>query len=69
MRVHLSDDNLRQELMEELNAADCVTLPVGPGACEVLHPFALDAEEAWLEVRFFVRAWRRRYPGVSVEIR
>ena len=66
MRVHLSDPACRDRLVEQLAASGCVPAPVGETTVDVIHPEARDADEARLELVFFLRAWQAANPDVEL---
>ena len=61
MQVRVSDQTLLPELVESLLRNDCVAHAVGPDSCAVVHVRARDAQEAWVEVGFYLRAWELRH--------
>jgi hypothetical protein len=66
MTVHLSDPVSRDRLVEHLAESGCIPSPVGETTLEVVHPEAHDADEARLELVFFLRAWQRANPEVEL---
>jgi hypothetical protein len=65
MRVHVSDPRVVPDLVASLLRGACVAIRIDRNICEVLHPQATDESEAETELRFFLRAWQRRYYGVE----
>jgi hypothetical protein len=65
MRVRLTKPALLGELVALLLQNGCVAQAVGDDSCVVVHVHAGDADEAWREVAFFVRAWRTRHPELG----
>ena len=66
MRVHVSDPSFLAALVEDLLRGGCVPSRVDYETVDVIHPDAVDAREAQTELRFFLRAWQSRHPGVLV---
>lgn len=58
----------RPDLEVALHAGDCVLSEIDEESLEVIHPYALDHDEARVEIQFFLRAWQMRHPDVSVEL-
>jgi hypothetical protein len=67
MRVHISDPRCLATLIDDLVRGGCVPAKVDE-TVEVVHPAASDADEAWTELRFFLRAWQSRHPQVVVKM-
>jgi hypothetical protein len=65
MRVRITESALLPDLVDLLLRNGCVALAVGDGSCLVVHVYAGDAEEAWRELAFFVRAWRSQHPDLG----
>lgn len=66
MRLVVSDADVVPDLVDALNAADCIAARTGPKTVEVFAPWLLeggDAEHAATELVFFVRAWASDHPG------
>jgi len=55
-------------LITELASTVCLAEPVAPSAWRVVQPVPSDAEQARLELGFFLRGWQHRHPGVEVTI-
>lgn len=68
MRVHVSDSGCLGTLIDDLLRGGCVPAKVDDETVEVVHPAASDADEAWTELRFFLRAWQSRHPQVVVKM-
>jgi hypothetical protein len=68
MRIRISDSAYLDELADDLLHGDCVATPVAVDALDVVHPYASDRREALTELRFFVRAWQARRPGVHIQV-
>lgn len=68
MRVHISDSRCLGTLIDDLARGGCVPAKVDDETVEVVHPAASDADEAWTELRFFLRAWQSRHPQVVVKM-
>ena len=68
MRIRISDSSYRDELAADLLRGDCVATPVAGDALDVVHPTAHDRREALTELRFFVRAWQARRPGLHIQV-
>ena len=60
---------LLPEFAERLAAYGCVVRAIGDRVCHVVHTDAIDADEEWNELRFFVRAWQASNGGVKVTLR
>lgn len=65
MRVRITEPALLPGLIDLLLQSGCVAHAVGDDSCVVVHVHARDAEEAWRELAFFVRAWRTRHPDLA----
>ena len=65
MRVRLTEPALLAELVALLLQNGCVAQAIGDDSCIVVHVDAGDADEAWREVSFFVRAWRTQHPELD----
>lgn len=68
MRVHVSDPRCLGTLIDDLARGGCVPAKVDDETVEVVHPAASDADEAWTEMRFFLRAWESRHPQVVLKL-
>ena len=68
MRVRLTEPNLLADLVDALSRSGCVARLVGDDSCVVVHVHARDADEAWREVAFFVRAWRTQHPELGAAL-
>jgi hypothetical protein len=68
MRVHLSDPRCLGTLIDDLVRSGCVPAKVDDETVEVVHPAASDADEAWAEMRFFLRAWQSTHPQVVLKL-
>jgi hypothetical protein len=66
--VQITHPGLLGDLIAGLERGGCVADAVAPAACRVDQPVVASAEEARLELAFFVRAWQGRHPGVGAEI-
>jgi hypothetical protein len=64
MHVRITESALLPDLVDLLLRNGCLVHVVGADSCVVAHVQAGDAEEAWRELRFFVRAWRTQHPGL-----
>ncbi len=65
VRIHISDPLVAQELADALAAAECTAEWTARNTLHVDISWADgDTEQARLELRFFVRAWQARRPGV-----
>jgi hypothetical protein len=65
MRVRLTEPTLLAELIALFLRNGCVAQAVGDDSCFVVHVHARNADEAWREVVFFVRAWRAQHPDLG----
>jgi hypothetical protein len=68
VRVEITDEGLLTNLMTAFRRCGCRVDRTAADACRVTHPFATSADEALLEVAFFVRAWQLGYPHVGTTI-
>jgi hypothetical protein len=66
MTIRISDRQLLGQLMEALQRAGCAAARVGDDRCRV-SPVATDESQAYLELRFFARAWALGH-GADVHI-
>jgi hypothetical protein len=64
MRVRLTEPTLLADLVALFLRNGCVA-HVEEDSCVVVHVDARDAEEAWREVAFFVRAWHTQHPELG----
>ena len=67
--VEIDTPYLLAQLRAELEDYGCSTEAVGSHGCLVFHHEAADAEEAFFELCFFVRAWARSHGDVAVRLR
>jgi hypothetical protein len=65
MHVRLTEPTLLADLVTLFLRNGCVAHAVGDDSCVVVHVQARDAEEAWREVAFFVRAWHMQHPDLA----
>jgi hypothetical protein len=68
MRIRLSDSAYLDELATDLLRGDCDATPVATDTLDVVHRHARDRSEALTELRFFVRAWQSRRPGLRIDV-
>jgi hypothetical protein len=68
MRVKLSDPTRLEELRSALRNSGVASVPVAEDTLIVLHPFALDEEEARVEITFFIKAWLAKRPDLDVDL-
>lgn len=68
VRVYVNDPSRLEELRASLLEARCISVPVADDALDVAHPSALDAREALIELRFFLKAWQDARPGARIEL-
>ena len=66
MTIRISDRRLLGPLMEALQHAGCAAARVGDDRCRVSAATA-DESQAYLELRFFARAWALGH-GANVQI-
>jgi hypothetical protein len=66
MYIRLKDPELLGRLIESLLAARCSAVPLDDRTCRVELPDAVDAQQATVEMRFFVRAWQQRHGDADV---
>jgi hypothetical protein len=68
MTVEITDSDLLTDLMNAFARSGCIANRATGRACRVIHPLASNAEEALLEVAFFIRAWQLRHPDVGAKL-
>lgn len=68
LAVRISEPALLDELVAELIRNGCVAHAFGADSCRVVHMHAQDADEARVELGFFVRAWRLAHPSVTARL-
>ena len=66
--IEIDPPDLLPHLLERLEAGGCSAEMINGRVCRVVHNDALDADEAFNEVRFFVRAWAGGQNGVTVSL-
>jgi hypothetical protein len=66
--VKVTQAVLLPELMTGLADCGCLAESVTPSACRVVQPDASSAENARVELDFFLRAWELRHPGVQTAV-
>ena len=67
LRVRLSHPAFIADLIDSLSRGDCLPSQLTDDTCLVWHPYARDDQEARIELRFFLKAWQARHPGVAVD--
>ena len=67
--IEIDAPELLPQLVERLEAGGCSAQRISPRACRVVHLEAVDADEAFCELRFFAHAWAARHGGVAVSLR
>lgn len=65
LEVRLNEPAQLPDLVDSLLRNNCIAHSVTDDSCVVIHVHASDAEEAWRELTFFVRAWQLGRPGVA----
>ena len=68
MEVELSRPELLASLIAAFRVGGCSCTALRRDRVTVSHHGALDPEEAWLEVTFFLRAWQREHEPVGVGV-
>jgi hypothetical protein len=68
LTVEITRAVLLPDLIDALRRSGCLAERAASSACRVVHVHASSAEEARIEVAFFLRAWELRHPGVAVTI-
>jgi hypothetical protein len=68
VRVRVSNSDCVDSLALRLRLAGCTAERKSADTLEVVHAEALDAEEAQLELEFFLRTWQLDYPDVRTEL-
>jgi hypothetical protein len=71
MRLTVSNSTAIPSLLAALQDGGCVAAHVGPNSLETLFPWLAsveDAEQAVIEVAFFLRTWEAEHPGVKVHV-
>jgi hypothetical protein len=66
MTIRISDRRLLGPLMEALRVAGCRAAAIADDRCHVSAD-GQDRSQAYLELRFFARAWAQRH-GAEVQI-
>ena len=67
VKIQLSHPDLAPDLVDALNATDCLATRIAADTVEVHVPWLsnrADAGQAATELRFFVRVWGVAHPGV-----
>lgn len=67
MTIRLSDHRLLAPLMNALREAGCDVAPVARDRCRVAAAGDEDLDQAYVELRFFARAWAGKR-GAAVEV-
>jgi hypothetical protein len=67
--IEIDAPHLLARLRAELETGGCHTEPFGSRGCRVVQEQAVDAEEAYQDLGFFIRAWARSHGGVGVRLR
>jgi hypothetical protein len=65
LRLELSDERLLTDLIAALARHGCLADRIAPNSCRIACPRSWSANEAQLEIGFFLRAWQSRHPGVT----
>jgi hypothetical protein len=68
MKVRVSDSSCLIELVYDLLRGGCVPRKVDEETLEVVHPDAGTADEARIELTYFLRAWQSKHPDVDVQL-
>lgn len=71
MRLTVSDSALVPELVTALRRGRCVADRGGRSGVEVAFPWVTtvwEAQQAVVELVFFVRAWEATHPGISIRV-
>lgn len=68
MRIQVHPE-AREELLEFLRRANCVTRVEDDGSVIVEVPEALGEEQARLEVELYIKAWQASHPDVEAHIK
>ncbi len=68
MLVHVSDPRKLHDLRSAFGEVECISMAVGDDTLVVVHPCAVDDDEARIELSFFLKAWKARRPGVEVTV-
>ena len=58
----------REELLEFLRRADCITRVDDDGSVVVEVPDAIGEEQARLEVELYIKAWQASHPDVEAHL-
>ena len=66
MEIVLNRPELVAPLMQALGGLDCACTRVAENRCSVSHTPAVDQREAWVELRFFLRAWEHQHERARV---
>ena len=71
MRLTISDPTAVPALVTALQEGECLAEAAGDRAVEVLFPWiqtARDAQQAVLELAFFLRTWEALHPGLQISL-
>ena len=67
MRIQVHPE-AREELLEFLRRANCITRVEDDGSVFVEVPDALGEEQARLEVELYIKAWQASHPDVEAHV-
>jgi hypothetical protein len=71
VKIHISHPHLADQLVESLNATDCLAALTDSHAVDVFVPWLEDGDDpshARQELLFFVKAWGLRYPDFEAQL-
>lgn len=71
MRLLINNSELTADLVDALNATDCLAAQIGQSTLQVLVPWLVDGDDtaqAAAELLFFVKAWASRHPDFLVTV-
>ena len=68
IQIRLNDSAALEELCATLAASDYSTARVDDATLLVTHPLSIDAEEARVELAFYLKAWAITHPGLEAKL-
>jgi hypothetical protein len=71
VKIRISHPHLADQLVESLNATDCLAALTGADAVDVFVPWLEEGDDpahASQELLFFVKAWGLRYPDFEAQL-
>jgi hypothetical protein len=71
MKIQLSDPSAAAHLVAALERSDCLAARTSEDTVDVYFPWLkdeMDAEQARMELVFFLRAWANGHPGLQTTL-